>query len=113
LKISTDLIEGIPSITNVTFEQSSVVFFYKATETSPRFPEIDANARINDFASGPSTYYAAAPFDFSKKSANYTVQLFFRDGKEPKQGDILFIPIRISGYTGTVLYKITAFYDWE
>lgn len=112
LKISTDLSDGMPRITNITFEQSSVVFFYKATESIPKFPEIDVNARLNEFESGPSTYYASAPFDFSKINETYNIKLFFRDGKVPKQGDILILPIRITGYTGAVLYKTTAFYDW-
>lgn len=113
LKISTDLSDGMPLITNVTFDQSSVIFFYKATESIPKFPEIDVNARINEFESGPSTYYASAPYDFSKKNETYSIRLFFRDGKVPRQGDILILPIRITGYTGTILYKTTAFYDWQ
>lgn len=48
LKVSTNLTDkGSLMVNNVTFEQSSVPFFYKTTDTAPDFPEIDVDARIN------------------------------------------------------------------
>jgi hypothetical protein len=52
-----------------------------------------------------STHYAG--------DGTYNIRLLFRDGNEPKQGDILILPIRIVGLAGIVMHKNTAFYMWE
>lgn len=112
LKISTNLSEkGATQINNVTFEQSSVPVFYKRTDTIPAFPEIEVNARLNALDSAPASFWASTPFD--KDVGRYEVKLYFRDGKEPKKGDILILPIRIIGSTAVVMHKTTAFYEWE
>lgn len=113
LTVSTNLTTntGNPMVNNVTFEQSSIPFFYKRTDVSPNFPEIQANARVNKFTSSPASYWAATHYNWDE--GVYTLKIFFRDGQEPKQGDILIIPIRIISYTGAIAYKSTAFYLWK
>lgn len=112
LKVSTNIDEkGDPVITNVTFEQSSVMFFYKRADSVPYFPEIQVNARINEMASAPASYWASEHFNYDE--GTYTIQVLFRDGKEPKQGDVLILPIKIISYTGAIAYKNTAFWIWE
>lgn len=112
LKISTNLSEkGAIQINNVTFVQSSVPVFYKRTDTIPVFPEIEVNARLNALDSAPASFWASTPFN--KDEGLYEVKVYFRDGKEPKKGDILILPIRIIGSTAVIMYKTTAFYEWE
>ncbi len=111
LKVSTNITsEGTPGVNNVTFEQSNVPFFYKTADTAPDFPEIDVDARINALASAPASYWASAHYTGDN---TYTLKVFFMDGSEPKKGDILILPIRITSPTGAVEYKTTAFYLWE
>ncbi|MCZ7399874.1 MAG: hypothetical protein O8C62_09425 [Candidatus Methanoperedens sp.] len=111
LKVSTNLTdEGTPRVNNVTFEQSSVPFFYKTTDTAPNFPEIDVNARINNVDSIPASFWASVHYTGED---TYTLKVFFKSGSEPKKGDILIMPIRITNYRGAVDYKTTAFYEWE
>ncbi len=112
LKVSTNLTEnGDPMINNVTFEQSSVPFFYKRTDTVPYFPEIQVNARINKMAAAPASFWASEHYKWDE--GTYTLKVFFRDGNEPKQGDVLILPIHIISYTGAQAYKTTAFWVWE
>ena len=111
LKVSTNLSDrGLPMINNVTFEESSVLFFYKRADSIPEFPEVDANARINALASAPASYWASA---HRPSEGIYSLRLLFRDKEEPKQGDILIIPIRLVSGTGAIQYKTTAFYCWK
>ncbi len=111
LKISTnESALGLAMINNVTFEQSSVAFFYERADSIPAFPEIEVNARLNQLDAAPSSFWAAQHYD---GVGVYTVKILFQDGKEPKPGDILILPIRIIGSTGVPMYKTTAFYIWE
>jgi hypothetical protein len=111
LKVSTNSTgQGTPMVNNVTFEQSSIPFFYKRADTVPEFPEIDANARLNNLGSVPASFWAST---HRPTEGEYQLRLFFRDGYEPKQGDVLIIPIRLISHTGAVQYKTTAFYEWE
>jgi len=111
LRVSTNLTDkGLPMVNNITFEQSGVVFFYKRTDTPAQFPEIDVNARINKLNAAPASFWASTPHN---GDGVYTLKLYFRDGNEPKKGDILILPIRIISHTGAVAYKTTAFYEWE
>lgn len=113
LRVSMNISEkGTPMINNVTFEQSSVPFFYKRVDSIPDFPEIDVNARINTLSSAPASYWASQHVDLDNEGV-YTLRLFFRDGKEPKQGDLLIMPVRIASSTGAIAYKTTAFWLWE
>lgn len=111
LKVTTNLSEiGAVRVSNITFEQSSVVFFYKRADSIPNFPEIEVSARLNALDTAPATYWASTPY---KDEGYYEIKLFFRDNNEPKKGDILIIPLRIIGSTGVVMYKTTSFYLWE
>ena len=112
LKVSTNLSEkGAIQVNNVTFEQSRVVFFYKRADSIPSFPEIEVNARLNMLDTAPASYWASTPY--TDEEGLYELKIYFRDGKEPKQGDILILPIRIIGSTAVIMYKTTAFYQWE
>lgn len=102
---------GDPMIINATFEQSSVPFFYKRTDTAPRFPEIQVNARINKLAAAPASFWSSEHYNWDE--GTYTLKIFFRDGNEPQQGDVLIMPVRIISYTGAIAYKTTAFWVWE
>ncbi len=111
LKVSTNLTDkGNPSINNVSFEQSAVPFFYKRVDSPANFPEIDVNARINKLNSIPASMWASVHYNGDN---TYELKLYFKDGNEPKKGDILIMPIRITSHTGAVAYKTTAFYEWE
>jgi len=111
MKVSTNLSEkGAVQVNNITFEQSSVVFFYKRADSIPSFPEIEVNARINALDTAPASYWASTPYN---DEGIYELRLLFRDGNEPKQGDVLIIPLRIIGSTGVPMYKTTSFYMWE
>jgi hypothetical protein len=113
LKVSMNVTsKGTPMINNVTFEQSSVPFFYKRVDTVPEFPEIDVNARINTLSSAPASYWSSQHVNLNEQGT-YDLRLFFKDGNEPKQGDVVILPIRIISHTGAVAYKTTAFYLWE
>ena len=111
MKVSTNLSEkGAVQVNNITFEQSSVVFFYKRADSIPSFPEIEVNARINALDTAPASYWASTPYT---DEGNYELRLLFRDDNEPKPGDVLIIPLRIIGSTGVPMYKTTSFYMWE
>lgn len=111
ITVATGLTQtGSPAITNATFEQSGAPFFYKATDSIPNFPEIDANVRINRLESVPASYWASVSY---KGEGKYTLKIFFKDNNKPKSGDILIIPIRIVTHTGAIAYKTTAFWVWE
>jgi len=112
LKVSTNLSEkGAIQVNNITFEQSSVVFFYKRADSIPSFPEIEVNARRNALDTAPASYWASTPY--KDEEGLYELKIYFKDGNEPKQGDILILPVRIIGSTGVPMYKTTAFYAWE
>jgi hypothetical protein len=111
LKVSINETEiGAPKINNVEIEPSSVVFFYKRTDSIVDFPEIDVNARANRLDSEPISYWASTKYD---RDGVYELKLMFRDGREPKKGDVLLMPIRVVGHRGVILFKTTAFYCWD
>jgi len=111
LTVTTNMTEdNLPMINNITFEQSGVVFFYKRADSIPDFPELEVNARINKMDSAPASFWASTHYTGDGK---YNIRLLFKDGNEPKQGDILILPIRIVGLAGIVMYKTTSFYMWE
>ena len=110
LRVSTNLTDkGTPMVNNVTFEESLIPFFYKRADSIPEFPEVDANVRINSMASAPASFWASA---HRPEEGVFELKIFFRDGQEPKLGDVLIIPIRLVSHTGTIQYKTTAFYCW-
>jgi hypothetical protein len=111
LRVSTNLTEkGTPMVNNVTFEESQIPFFYKRADSIPQFPEVDANVRINKLASAPASFWASI---HRPQEGVFELKVFFRDGQEPKKGDVLIIPIRLVSHTGAIQYKTTAFYCWS
>ena len=112
LKVSTNSSQqfGGPMINNITFERSSVPFFYKTTDTPPDFPDVQALVRINRIDAAPGSYWASEQF---KGESIYMLPIFFRPGKEPKKGDVLLITVSITSNWGDDLYRTTAFYVWE
>ncbi|MCZ7358331.1 MAG: hypothetical protein O8C66_03045 [Candidatus Methanoperedens sp.] len=111
LWVSTNLTDkGTPMVNNVTFEESSVPVYYKRADALAEFPEIDANARTNKLDSVPVSFWASV---HRPTEGVYTLTLFFKDGMEPKKGDVLIIPIRLVSNTGAIQYKTTAFYCWS
>lgn len=111
LQVSTNFTEdGMPMINNLTIEQSTVPFFYKRADSIPEFPEIQVYARINAIAAPPASYWASVHFE---DEGTYTLKILFRDGFEPKKGDVMILPVRVIGYTGKTYYKTTAFHVWE
>jgi hypothetical protein len=113
LNISTNLtVQNTPMINNITFEQSTIASSYIGRDAVPNFPEIDISARINKLDSAPVSFWAAQHINFNE-NGTYTLKLFFKDGSEPKKGDVLIMPIRIINSNGAIVYKTTAFYNWE
>ncbi|TFH47192.1 MAG: hypothetical protein E4G94_00735 [ANME-2 cluster archaeon] len=111
LKVSLSENDDNPMFNNVTFEQSQVMFFYKTTDKSAEFPEINAQARLNTLNAPPATYWAGSSY---KGEGTYELRLYFLNGQEPEPGaDILIIPIRVTDFRGTIMNKTTAFYMWE
>jgi len=109
--VSTNMTEwGTPMVNNVTFEESSIPFFYKRADSIPNFPEVDANIRLNTLNSVPATYWASA---HREEEGKFPLKLMFMDGKEPKAGDVLIITIRLVSRTGAIQDKKTAFHCWE
>lgn len=111
LSVSTNLTtDDIPYIYNATFEQSSIPFFYKRMDSPSDFPEIDVNVRLNTLNAAPSSFWASAHYTGDN---TYILKIFFKDGQEPKKGDVLIMPIRITNFKGSIDYKTTAFYEWK
>lgn len=111
LTISTGINEsdGSPTITNITFEQTQVI--YKGSDTKAGFPDISVVARNESLMAAPVTYWAAQTWVEGEK--NYTLTLTFRDSFTPKTGDLLILTIRFTGIRGYILGKNTAFYEWK
>ncbi|MCX9084564.1 MAG: hypothetical protein OIN87_07205 [Candidatus Methanoperedens sp.] len=109
--VSTNLSEtGTPMVNNVTIEEIAIPFFYKTADSIPKFPEVDANIRLNTLMAPPASYWASA---YRYEEGEFPLKLFFREGSEPKAGDILIITIRLVSGTGAIQYKTTAFHCWQ
>jgi hypothetical protein len=111
LTISTGINEsdGSPTITNITFEQTQVI--YKGSDAAAGFPDISVVARNESLVAAPVTYWAAQPWVEGEK--NYILTLTFRESYTPKTGDLLLLTIRFTGIRGNILEKNTAFYEWK
>jgi hypothetical protein len=111
LTISTGVNEsdGSPIITNMTFEQTQVI--YKGADSQVNFPDISVMARNESLYSDPVSYWASEPIVKGKEK--YTLTLTFRDSFKPKTGDLLILTIRFTGNRGDILVKNTAFYEWK
>jgi len=111
LTISTGINEsdGSPIITNITFEQTRVI--YKGEDAQVEFPDISVTARNESLLSAPVSYWASQPW--KEGNEKYTMTLTFRDSFTPKKGDLLILTIRFTGIGGYILGKNTAFYEWK
>lgn len=111
LTISTGINEsdGSPTITNMTFEQTRVI--YKGADVKVEFPDISVVARNESILAAPVTYWAAQPWEEGQEK--YTFTLTFRETYTPEKGDFLVITTRFTGLRGYILGKNTAFYEWQ
>lgn len=112
LTISTGIngSDGSPMITNMTFEQTHVI--YKGKDAIPEFPDISVIARNESIEAAPVTYWGADPWN-EGNNETHIVTLTFRDSYTPKKGDLLILTIRFTGVRGYILGKNTAFYEWQ
>ncbi len=113
VKISTGINEtsGAPIITNMTFEQSQVI--YKGADAVVEFPEITVMVRNNSINAAPVSYWASVPWDSKETSGNYTLTVVFRETYTPSSNDTLILTVQQVGLKGRILNKQTAFYGWE
>lgn len=111
LTISTGVNEsdGSPIITNITFEQTRVI--YRGSDAKVVYPDISVMARNETIMAAPVTYWASEPW--VEGNEKHTLTLTFRDSFTPKTGDILILTIRFTGIRGYILGKNTAFYEWK
>jgi len=112
LTVITELNESsdLPSVTNVTFEQTTVPFYYKKADTPPKFPDINIETKIGAVKNPPVAYRAG---EFRPVEGTYYLTVVFMNGSEPKTGDLLIMAIRLSDFKGAVIKKTTAFYEWK
>lgn len=111
--ISTGINEsnGNPTVTNITFEQSRVM--YKGKETVPQYPEVNVMVRNETINAAPVGFWAAAPWNPEETSGNYTITVVFREFYTPKTNDTLIVTIRHVAIRGYIMNKQTAFYEWR
>ncbi|MGB8218268.1 MAG: hypothetical protein WCE94_13300 [Candidatus Methanoperedens sp.] len=111
LTISTGVNEsdGSPIITNMTFEQTQVI--YKGADSEVHFPDISVIARNESLLGDPISYWASEPFVKGKEK--HTLTITFRDSFKPTPGDLLILTIRFTGNRGDIIGKNTAFYEWK
>jgi hypothetical protein len=102
--------DGSPTITNITFEQTRVI--YKGTDAKVNYPDISVMARNESVAAAPVSYWAAEPW-VEGNNKTITLTLSFRETYLPKNGDLLILTIRFTGIRGYILGKNTAFYEWQ
>ena len=112
LTVSTGVNEsdGLPIITNITFEQNRVI--YKSTDAITNFPEISIMVRNGSLDSSPVTYWAAQPW-VEGENETHTFTLTFRELYTPKKGDLLILQFRFTGPDGYNTEKKTVFYEWQ
>ena len=112
LSISTNVSpNGVIKINNVTFEQTTVPFFYKKADEIVEFPDVNAFAKSNDVHAEQITYWASQVR--KNDEGDYILTLVFRDGEEPNINDMLLIRLALTDIKGNTIYKTTAFYGWE
>jgi hypothetical protein len=112
LVVTTGLDEkNTVKVTNITFEQTTVPFFYKRVDSPAQFPEINIFVKSNNEQAESMSYWAAVKR--TNDDGVYTLTLTFRDGKEPKVNDTLILPIKLTDFKGKQIYRTTAFYGWS
>lgn len=112
MTVTTALNESteLPIVTNVTMEQTTIPFYYRRADTPPKFPEITVETKIGAMMSPPVGYRAGT---YRPEEGRYELTVTFRDGMEPKPGDLLIMAIRLSDFKGAIVKKTTAFYEWK
>ncbi len=103
--------DGTPVVTNVTFEQTEVI--YKGTDARVNYPDISVIARNESLLAAPVSYWAAQPWNEGEGNSTYTFTLTFRESYTPKNDDLLILTIRFTEIGGHILGKKTAFYEWK
>ncbi len=98
-------------ITNITFEQTTVPFFYKKVDSPTQFPEISVFVKSNKEQAESISYWSA--IKRTNDEGSYTLTLTFRDGKAPKVNDTLILPVKLTDFKGRQIYRTTAFYGWQ
>jgi hypothetical protein len=111
LVVTTSLDENnTVKITNITFEQTTVPFYYKRVDSPTQFPEINVFVKSNIEQAESISYWSAVKR--TDDEGIYTLILIFRDGKAPKVNDTLILPIKLTDFKGKQIYRTTAFYGW-
>ena len=100
-----------PIITNVTFEQTKVI--YKGADSPVKFPDISIMIRNEALTSFPVSYWASASWNQGETEGKYVLTVLFKETYTPKPGDLLILTIKQTGKGGYILNKQTAFYDWK
>lgn len=103
--------DNSPTITNVTFEQSRVI--YKGSNSVTSFPEINIMVRNESLLALPVAYWAAVPWNQEEPKGKYTLTISFKETYIPKPGDMLILTIKQVGLKGHIYNKQTAFYEWR
>lgn len=113
LAISTgvDETDGSPIITNVTFEQTTVI--YKGTDGKVIYPDISVIARKDSLLAAPASYWTSAQWNPEEGNGVHTMVMTFRDSYTPQKGDFLILTIRLTGLRGYIITKKTVFYEWN
>ena len=100
-----------PIITNVTFEQTKVI--YKGADSPVTFPDISIMIRNEALTSFPVSYWASASWNQGETEGKYVLTVLFKEKYTPKPGDLLVLTIKQTGMGGYILNKQTAFYEWK
>jgi len=102
---------GTVKVTNMTFEQTTVPFFYRRADVPAKYPDINAYVRYDTINSEPKSYWSSVYR--TDDEGLYTLILTFRNGKEPKLNDTLIISTKVTNFNGDIESKSTAFYGWK
>ena len=86
MTVTTGIDNNTIKVTNMTFEQTTVPFYYKRVDSPAKFPEINVYARYNEMTSEPASYWASVTRP--RDEGTYSLTMIFRDGKEPNVGDV-------------------------
>lgn len=100
-----------PIITNVTIEQSRVM--YKGSDSVTTFPEINMMVRNQSLLAIPVAYWTSVPWKQDETEGSYKLTAVFKETYTPTPGEVLILTIKQVGLKGKVYNKQTAFYEWK
>jgi len=109
--INKSLDEDLIQVKNMTFEQTTVPIYYQSVDSPVEFPDINIEGKVGSITAVPVTYYQSQKREATE--GNYTFILTFREPFEPKQGEVLLLPVRMNDFRGVLVYKQTNFYAWK